>query len=218
MIDQPTAGGALGALDPLVGEWSWTAFPQRFTGRFEDGGRRIAGRWEKAEGRVNHTTDFDLTYIRVGWQPARVSELPARWLRSPARVSEPGAKPAKAHRPDSPWSNERPGDAYAAEAVAVVGALATSAPAARSLAAPDGPPLRPAWIVDVARLAMPVSGGRSSQPGHGSGSVTSCPFVSPPACATPARAADQWLARACLGSQNTAVHAAARNPTATSSA
>lgn len=47
----------------------------------------------------------------------------------------------------------------------------------------------------------------------GSGSVTSCPFGS--RCG---RATDQWLARACLGSQNTAVHAAARNPTATSSA
>ena len=40
-------------------------FPQRFTGRFEDGGRRIAGRWEKAENGTNYTTDFDLTYVRV---------------------------------------------------------------------------------------------------------------------------------------------------------
>ena len=40
-------------------------FAQRFTGRFEGGGRRIAGRWEKAEDGVNYTTDFDLTYVRV---------------------------------------------------------------------------------------------------------------------------------------------------------
>jgi hypothetical protein len=40
-------------------------FSQRFTGRFEDGGRRIAGRWERADDGVNYTTDFDLTYVRV---------------------------------------------------------------------------------------------------------------------------------------------------------
>jgi hypothetical protein len=87
MIDQPTADGALRALDPLVGEWRLTAvgpdgkpwpgetewklwregepFPQRFAGRFEDEGRRIAGRWEKAEDGVNYTADFDLTYVRM---------------------------------------------------------------------------------------------------------------------------------------------------------
>jgi hypothetical protein len=41
-------------------------FAQRFTGRFEDGGRRIAGRWERSDDGVNYTTDFDLTYLRVG--------------------------------------------------------------------------------------------------------------------------------------------------------
>jgi hypothetical protein len=40
-------------------------FPQRFTGRFEDDGRTIVGRWEKAEDATNYTTDFDLTYTRV---------------------------------------------------------------------------------------------------------------------------------------------------------
>jgi hypothetical protein len=40
-------------------------FAQRFTGRFEDGGRRIAGRWEKADDGANYTTDFDLIYLRV---------------------------------------------------------------------------------------------------------------------------------------------------------
>jgi hypothetical protein len=40
-------------------------FPQRFTGRFEDDGRTIVGRWEKAEDGTNYTTDFDLTYTRV---------------------------------------------------------------------------------------------------------------------------------------------------------
>jgi hypothetical protein len=51
------------------GEWKlWREgepFPQRFTGRFEDGGRRIAGRWEKAENGTEYTTDFDLVYTRV---------------------------------------------------------------------------------------------------------------------------------------------------------
>jgi hypothetical protein len=40
-------------------------FPQRFRGRFEDGGRRIVGRWEKAEDGTTFTTDFDLVYTRV---------------------------------------------------------------------------------------------------------------------------------------------------------
>ena len=40
-------------------------FPQRYTGRFEDGGRTIAGRAEKAEDGVNFTLDFWLTYTRV---------------------------------------------------------------------------------------------------------------------------------------------------------
>ncbi len=40
-------------------------FPQRFTGRFEDGGRTIAGRWEKADDGVNYATDFALIYTRV---------------------------------------------------------------------------------------------------------------------------------------------------------
>jgi len=51
------------------GEWRlWRdgePFAQRFTGRFEDGGRRIAGRWEIAEDRTDYATDFDLTYLRV---------------------------------------------------------------------------------------------------------------------------------------------------------
>jgi hypothetical protein len=40
-------------------------FPQRFTGRIENEGQRIVGRWEKAEDGTNYTTDFDLTYTRV---------------------------------------------------------------------------------------------------------------------------------------------------------
>ena len=40
-------------------------FPQRFTGKFEDGGLRIGGRWDKAEDGTNYTTDFDLRYVRV---------------------------------------------------------------------------------------------------------------------------------------------------------
>ncbi len=40
-------------------------FSQRFTGRFEDSGRRIAGRWERSDDGVDYATDFDLTYVRV---------------------------------------------------------------------------------------------------------------------------------------------------------
>jgi len=51
------------------GEWRlWregTPFPQRFTGRFEDGGDTIVGRWEKAEDGRTFETDFDLIYRRV---------------------------------------------------------------------------------------------------------------------------------------------------------
>ena len=40
-------------------------FAQRFTGRFEDGGDTIAGRWELAEDGADYRTDFDITYRRV---------------------------------------------------------------------------------------------------------------------------------------------------------
>ena len=40
-------------------------FPQRFTGRFEEGGSMIVGRWEKAQHGVRYETDFDLIYRRV---------------------------------------------------------------------------------------------------------------------------------------------------------
>ena len=41
-------------------------FAQRFTGRFEDGGNTIAGRWEAAKDGSNFATDFDLIYRRAG--------------------------------------------------------------------------------------------------------------------------------------------------------
>jgi hypothetical protein len=51
------------------GEWRlWrrgAPFPQRFTGRFEDGGNTIVGRWEKAEDGANYETDFGLIYGRM---------------------------------------------------------------------------------------------------------------------------------------------------------
>ena len=51
------------------GEWTlWRSgepFPQRFTGRFQDDGNTIVGRWERAEDGVNHETDFNLTYRRA---------------------------------------------------------------------------------------------------------------------------------------------------------
>lgn len=40
-------------------------FAQRFTGRFEDGGDTIAGRWELARDGTSFETDFDLIYRRV---------------------------------------------------------------------------------------------------------------------------------------------------------
>ena len=51
------------------GEWrlwrSGQPFPQRFSGRFEDDGNTISGRWEKAEDGENYETDFDLVYRKV---------------------------------------------------------------------------------------------------------------------------------------------------------
>src|SRR3954471_16015829 len=50
------------------GEWRlWREgepFPQRFTGRFEDDGDTIVGRWEKAEDGTNYELDFDLIFRR----------------------------------------------------------------------------------------------------------------------------------------------------------
>jgi len=40
-------------------------FPQRFTARIEDDGRRMVAQWEKAEDGTNYTIDFHLTYIRA---------------------------------------------------------------------------------------------------------------------------------------------------------
>jgi len=51
------------------GEWKlWrdgAPFAQRFTGRFDEDGRTIVGRWDLAEDGTDYTTDFDLTYTRV---------------------------------------------------------------------------------------------------------------------------------------------------------
>jgi hypothetical protein len=41
------------------------SFPQRFSGRFEDGGATIAGRWELAEDGEDWRTDFDLIFRRI---------------------------------------------------------------------------------------------------------------------------------------------------------
>jgi len=40
-------------------------FSQRFTGRFENDGDTIVGRWELAEDGTNFETDFDLIYRRA---------------------------------------------------------------------------------------------------------------------------------------------------------
>ena len=41
-------------------------FSQRFTGRFSEDGRTIAGRWELAEDGATWRTDFDITFTRAG--------------------------------------------------------------------------------------------------------------------------------------------------------
>lgn len=41
-------------------------FSQRFTGTFSEDGRTISGRWEAAKDGENWSTDFDLTYTKVG--------------------------------------------------------------------------------------------------------------------------------------------------------
>ena len=54
-----------------IDEREWTLsregqpFRQRFAGRFEAGGRKIVGRWEKAEDGEDYTIDFELTYTRI---------------------------------------------------------------------------------------------------------------------------------------------------------
>ena len=40
-------------------------FSQRFTGRFDDGGRTIAGRWERSSDGSTWEDDFDLTYRKA---------------------------------------------------------------------------------------------------------------------------------------------------------
>ncbi len=51
------------------GEWRlWregAPFAQRFTGRFEDGGDTVTGRWETGDDDGNYELDFDLIYRRV---------------------------------------------------------------------------------------------------------------------------------------------------------
>jgi hypothetical protein len=51
------------------GEWrlrrDGEPFSQRFTGRFEDGGRTIRGRWELAVDGGHFRHDFDLIYSKV---------------------------------------------------------------------------------------------------------------------------------------------------------
>jgi hypothetical protein len=57
--------------DMSIGDGEWRMwregepFAQRFTGRFEDDGNKIAGLWEIAEDGTNFRTDFELTYIRI---------------------------------------------------------------------------------------------------------------------------------------------------------
>ncbi len=47
-------------------DFSELPFAQRYVGRFEEGGRRILGRWEKSTDAANWELDFELNYIKVG--------------------------------------------------------------------------------------------------------------------------------------------------------
>jgi hypothetical protein len=63
--------GVCRAYEMSIGDGEWRLwregepFPQRFTGRFEDDGNTIVGRWEKAEDGTNYEIDFDLIYRKV---------------------------------------------------------------------------------------------------------------------------------------------------------
>ena len=64
--------GVCRVYDMSIGDGEWklwregAPFAQRFTGRFEDDGNTIVGRWEMAEDGTSYETDFDLIYRRVG--------------------------------------------------------------------------------------------------------------------------------------------------------
>ncbi len=76
-------------------------FPQRFTGRFDDDGRTIVGRWEKAEDGTNYPTDFDLTYSRLEQARDGIFDRPGTLFRCHviASVSPSGARRCRTSRP-----------------------------------------------------------------------------------------------------------------------
>jgi hypothetical protein len=51
-------------LERTKADFSELPFSQRYEGRFEDGGNRIVGQWEKANEGTNWETDFELSYTR----------------------------------------------------------------------------------------------------------------------------------------------------------
>src|SRR5256885_13618913 len=78
-------------------------FPQRFEGRIEDGGRTIAGRWEKALDGTTWAIDFDLTYRKTG-QPSAPSAnaRPARPASPRGREGDRPAAPIPLPSPPTP--------------------------------------------------------------------------------------------------------------------
>jgi hypothetical protein len=46
-------------------DFSPLPFAQRYVGRFEEGGGRIAGRWEKGADGTSWELDFELNYVRI---------------------------------------------------------------------------------------------------------------------------------------------------------
>jgi hypothetical protein len=65
VYEMTLAGGAWKLLRTAA-DFSPLPFAQRYTGRFEDGGARIAGRWEKAADGKKWELDFELNYVRLG--------------------------------------------------------------------------------------------------------------------------------------------------------
>jgi hypothetical protein len=55
----------LWTLERTKADFSELPFGQRYVGRFEEGGNRITGQWEKADAGTNWEIDFELSYTRA---------------------------------------------------------------------------------------------------------------------------------------------------------
>jgi hypothetical protein len=64
--DEFVSGKSRSRLSRTKADFSPLDFSQRFTGTFDDDGRRIRGRWEICRDGSTWEHDFDLVYRRVG--------------------------------------------------------------------------------------------------------------------------------------------------------